>query len=59
MFHLTEAVGNYQNQLGERGRIYIRASGTEPLVRVMVEGDDQKETSHIAEDLSGILKDSV
>ena len=56
---LTEAVGNYQNQLGKRGRIYIRASGTEPLVRVMVEGDDQKETSHIAEDLSRILKDNV
>ena len=56
---LTEAVGNYQNQLGERGRIYIRASGTEPLVRVMVEGDDQKETSYIAEDLSRIIKDSV
>ena len=56
---LTEAVGNYQNQLGERGRIYIRASGTEPLVRVMVEGDDQTETSYIAEDLSRIIKDSV
>ncbi len=56
--NLAEAVDDYQNQLGERGRIHIRASGTEPLVRVMVEGDDQKEVENIADDLSRIVKDS-
>ena len=55
---LGEAVDDYKNQLGERGRIYIRASGTEPLVRVMVEGDDQEEVKNIADDLGRIVKNS-
>jgi len=55
---LGEAIDDYQVQLGERGRIYIRASGTEPLVRVMVEGDDQEEVKNIADDLGRIVKNS-
>ena len=57
--NLAEAVDDYTNQLRGRGRIYIRASGTEPVVRVMVEGNDQQETKNIADDLSRILKNSA
>ena len=37
----ASAVGDVESQLGERGRVVLRASGTEPVIRVMVEGEDR------------------
>ena len=37
---LNEAVAAAEKTLGERGRVLLRPSGTEPLVRVMIEGED-------------------
>ena len=39
---LQEAIHAVEQELGRRGRVLIRASGTEPLVRVMVEADDER-----------------
>jgi phosphoglucosamine mutase len=39
-----------------QGRVLIRPSGTEPLVRVMIEGKDQNELSTIASDLAGLIE---
>lgn len=41
------------------GRILVRPSGTEPKVRVMIEGDNQEEITKLAEDLAGIIKRSM
>jgi phosphoglucosamine mutase len=52
---LKAAVADAESQLGERGRVVLRASGTEPLIRVMVEGEDAAEV----ESLANLLADAV
>jgi phosphoglucosamine mutase len=49
---VRQAVDKVERQLGERGRVVLRASGTEPVVRVMVEGDDPGEVRRLAEDIA-------
>ena len=46
------AIRNAEQQLAERGRVLVRASGTEPVVRVMVEGEDEGEVALLAEELA-------
>ena len=45
---VQEAVSSARAQLGEGGRILIRPSGTEPLIRIMVEGNLNEEVERIA-----------
>ncbi len=45
-----------EEKLGSRGRIVLRASGTEPLIRVMVEGVDQVEVQAVAEKLAEVVR---
>jgi len=52
---VTAAVREAEAELGETGRVLLRASGTEPLVRVMVEAEDQS----TAERVAGRLADAV
>src|ERR1043166_1939083 len=54
-----QALAEAQRQLGGRGRILVRYSGTENLVRVMVEGDDETSIRKIAEHLRGVLRDEI
>ncbi len=50
--HLDQALQAVQAELGETGRVLIRASGTEPLLRVMVEARDQEQASRCAQQLA-------
>jgi phosphoglucosamine mutase len=52
---IRDAVDTAEAELGERGRVVLRASGTEPVIRVMVEGQDRHQVSALA----GRLADSV
>ena len=47
----AEAVKNYEAELGKKGRILVRPSGTEPVIRVMVEGQDDTFINTIADEL--------
>jgi len=48
---IVEVVSQVEAQLGRRGRVVLRASGTEPVIRVMVEGDDAERVAQLAQDL--------
>jgi len=53
---VTQAVKAAEGELGSRGRIVLRPSGTEPVVRVMVEGDDPTLVERITRDLAEVVK---
>jgi phosphoglucosamine mutase len=53
---VTRAVGEIEHSLGGAGRVLLRPSGTEPVVRVMVEGEDAAQVARLAEDLAAIVR---
>lgn len=55
---VADAVTAMDRRLQGRGRILIRPSGTEPVIRVMVEGEDPVEVGDIAHELADVVRDS-
>ncbi|GGY97403.1 MULTISPECIES: phosphoglucosamine mutase [Shewanella] len=53
------AVAEVERALGERGRVLLRKSGTEPLIRVMVEGDDEALVKQYAEQIATAVTTAV
>ena len=53
---IAVAIGEYESKLGASGRILLRASGTEPLVRVMVEAENQSIAEEIAQKLASLVR---
>jgi phosphoglucosamine mutase len=53
---LVAAVEAEQKELGDAGRILLRPSGTEPLVRVMVEAETQERAHEVAERLADVVR---
>ena len=49
---IRDAVVEAESALGQRGRIVLRASGTEPVIRVMVEGEDEGTVASVARRLA-------
>ena len=56
---LAAAVVEAERQLGSTGRVLLRPSGTEPLVRVMVEAADIEQARTVAEQLADAVKSSL
>jgi len=53
---VKEAISEAQNRLGNSGRLVIRASGTEPLIRVMAEGDDEALVENVVNDIVDVVQ---
>ena len=56
---ISTAVAKFEAELGDTGRILLRASGTEPLVRVMVEAQSDSIAKEIAEKLAKVVKEEL
>ena len=53
---IKTACADAKDRLGSHGRVLVRVSGTEPLVRVMVEGEDEAEIGTIARELAQLVE---
>ncbi len=56
---VAEAVAAAEARLGDTGRVLLRPSGTEPLVRVMVEAATQEEADSVAASLADVVKENL
>ncbi|WIM08361.1 phosphoglucosamine mutase [Trueperella bernardiae] len=56
---IAAEVAAAEAELGETGRVLLRASGTEPLVRVMVEAQTQEQTDRVAENLAAVVAERL
>jgi phosphoglucosamine mutase len=52
-------VAEIETRLADRGRVLLRASGTEPLTRVMVEGNDANEVQAAAEEIAQLIQSMI
>lgn len=56
---ISQAVQSAEAELGDSGRVLLRASGTEPLIRVMVEGQDSLQVEKLTAALAQTVSDST
>ena len=52
---VRDAVSGVEAKLQGRGRVLLRPSGTEPVLRVMVEGEDADLVAQLARELAGVV----
>jgi phosphoglucosamine mutase len=52
---IRDAVAVAEDELADSGRVVLRASGTEPVIRVMVEGQDEAQVVSVAERLAAVV----
>ncbi|MNI36220.1 Phosphoglucosamine mutase [compost metagenome] len=52
---VRQAIADAETELGSKGRLVIRPSGTEPLIRVMAEGDDRAQVEKIVNGLIDVI----
>jgi phosphoglucosamine mutase len=52
---IRDAVAAAETELADKGRVVLRASGTEPVIRVMVEGQDEAQVVALAERLASVV----
>jgi phosphoglucosamine mutase len=48
-----------EDELGSKGRLLLRYSGTEPLARVMIEGESQQHIEGLGNELADVIRDAL
>jgi phosphoglucosamine mutase len=56
---IQEAIEAAEKRLAGKGRVLVRASGTEPTIRVMLEGEDLKLISKLAKDIAKVIREKM
>lgn len=56
---VQDAIDRATQSLGESGRVFVRASGTEPLIRVMLEGEDRQEIERLADSICAAMHEAA
>lgn len=56
---IREAVIQAEGELADTGRVVLRASGTEPVIRVMVEGEDESQVLSLAKRLASVVAEAT
>jgi phosphoglucosamine mutase len=56
---VAAAIKKAEIELGDEGRVIVRASGTEPLIRVMVEGKDKISIDRLAKEIAGVIEENL
>ncbi len=56
---VQQAIDAAEKKLGKAGRIVIRPSGTEPLIRVMAEGEDETLVKTVVDDTVAVLEQAA
>ena len=56
---IQDAVAVAEQELANKGRVVLRASGTEPVIRVMVEGEDEQQVVSLAERLASVVSEAA
>jgi phosphoglucosamine mutase len=55
----NERLSDIKNKLGDKGRVFVRYSGTEPIARVMIEGEKEETIKSYADELSNIIRSQI
>ena len=56
---VLDSVKSVEDKMGDNGRVLLRPSGTEPLIRVMVEGQDDKEVKGYAQEIADVVSSCI
>jgi len=56
---IQDAISQAESELAESGRVVLRASGTEPVIRVMVEGENENQVVDLAEKLAAVVAEAA
>ena len=56
---IREIVEEFEKMIGDKGRLLVRKSGTEPVIRVMAEGEDREIVSKVVDNVAEALENII